>query len=69
MSEYIGGGVTLLLVVAAIVGVLFVGGNGGAAGDGSIIPEAVAAAPVGADYGWKGATPQYDDRGEVAEFY
>lgn len=68
MSDYIGGGLTLLLIVAAIVAVLFAGSNGGT-GDASIIPEAVAAAPAGNDYGWKGATPQFDDRGEVAEFY
>jgi len=69
MSEYIGGSVTLLLVVAAIVGVLFVGGNGGGTGDASIIPEAVAAMPAGADYGWRVAAPEFGEGGEVAEFY
>ena len=69
MSEYIGGGVTLLLVAAAIVAVLFLGGQGGGSGDASIIPEAVAAAPSGPDYGWRVAAPQFDDSGEVVEFY
>ena len=67
MSDYIGGGVTLLLIVAAIVGVLYFSGERGP-GEGSIIPEAVAAAPSEADYGWKVANPQYEEGGEVFEY-
>ncbi|HET7671980.1 MAG TPA: hypothetical protein VFK84_16345 [Burkholderiales bacterium] len=68
MSDYIGGSLALLVIVAAIVGILHFSGNRGP-GEGSIIPEAVAATPAGADYGWKVAAPRYDEGGEVAEYY
>lgn len=68
MSDYIGGGATLLLIVAAIVAVQFFG-TGDGTGDASIIPEALAAAPAGSDYGWRVAAPEFETGGEVAEFY
>lgn len=68
MSDYIGGSLALLVIVAAIVGILHFSGDRGAH-EGSIIPEAVAASPAGADYGWKVAAPHYDDAGEVVEYY
>lgn len=68
MSDYIGGSLTLLAIVAAIVGFLHFSGNRGP-GEGSIIAEALAATPVGADYGWKVAAPQYGEGGEVVEYY
>lgn len=67
MSDYVGGGLALLAIVAAIVGVLYFSGNG--PGEGSIIPEAVAATSMEADYGWKVASPSYGDGGEVTEYY
>lgn len=70
MSDYVGGGVTLLVIVAAIVGVLFLGGGGGGTGEASIIPEAVAATPIEADYGWKAPmSAGADADGQVGEFY
>ena len=69
MSDYVGSGLTLALVVAAIVGMLFLGGRAGP-GEGSIIPEAMAASPAEADYGWKAPfSPTADARGEVAEYF
>ena len=69
MSDYIGGGLTLAAIVAAIVGVLFFTGHSGGP-DASIIPEAMAAVPVEADYGWKAPlSGTADTHGEVAEYF
>ena len=69
MSDYVGGGLTLVLIVAAIVGVLFFSGQSGP-GEPSIIPEAVAATPFEADYGWKAPmSASADAGGQVGEFY
>ena len=68
MSDYVGGGVALVVIAAAIVGVLYLSGERGP-GDASIIPEAMATTPAGPDYGWKGAAPQYEEGGEFAEYY
>ena len=69
MSDYVGGGVTLLLIAAAIAGVLFFSGHGGP-GEASIIAEAKAGMPVGADYGWKAPlSPTADLHGEVGEYH
>ena len=67
MSDYIGGGVTLLVIAAAIASVLYFSGER-SAGEGSIIPGAVAATPAAADYGWKVASPAYDEGDEVFEY-
>lgn len=67
MSDYIGSGVALLLIAAAIAAVLFAGGTGGGT-EASIIPEATAAVP-GPDYGWRVAAPEFGDSAQVAEFY
>jgi hypothetical protein len=67
MSDYIGGGVTLLVIAAAIASVLYFSGER-SGGEGSIISEAVAAMPVEADYGWKVVSPAYDAGDDVFEY-
>jgi hypothetical protein len=67
MSDYIGGGVTLMVIVAAIASVFYFSGER-SAGEGSIISEAVAAMPVEADYGWRVASPAYGEGDDVFEY-
>ena len=68
MSDYIGGGLALAAIVALILGVMFFSGSSGT-GEVSILPEAMAAAPGGPDYGWKTPMSEQADERPFSEFY
>lgn len=67
MSDYVGGGLTLLVIAAAIASVLYFSGER-SGGQVPIISQADAAMPASADYGWKVASPVYDEGDEVVEY-